>query len=104
MKWKVEKICRSIREIASDRSLKITVNYIESMFQVFFTDGEVLFYDDVKKSDIELFKKYFHGMLKNNVFIPPSQFETCFLSTAHTDDDIELTVNAIRNSLSQIKR
>jgi len=104
MKWKVEKICKSIREIASDKSLKTTVNYIESMFQIFFTDSEVLCYDDVKKSDIELFKQYFHGMLKNNVFIPPSQFETCFLSTAHRDEDIELTINAIESSLSQIKR
>jgi glutamate-1-semialdehyde 2,1-aminomutase len=103
MRRKVEKICKSIREVASDRSLKITVNYIESMFQVFFTDSEVSCYDDVKKSDIRLFKKYFHGMLKNNVFIPPSQFETCFLSTAHTDEDVELTINAIENSLSQIE-
>ncbi len=104
MRRKVEKMCKSIEEIASGKSLKITVNYIESMFQIFFTDTEILSYDDVKKSNIEFFKQYFNHMLKNGVFIPPSQFETCFLSTAHTDNDIELTINSIESSLSQIKR
>lgn len=104
MRRNVEKICKRIEEVASDKSLKITVNHIESMFQIFFTDAEILSYDDVKKSNIEFFKQYFNHMLKNGVFIPPSQFETCFLSTAHTDNDIKLTVYAIENSLSQIKR
>ncbi|MEM3742149.1 MAG: glutamate-1-semialdehyde 2,1-aminomutase, partial [Nitrososphaerota archaeon] len=99
MRRKVERICKFIRETAEDKHLKITVNHIESMFQVFFTDAEVLNYDDVKKSDIELFKRYFHNLLKNSVFIPPSQFETCFISTAHTDKDIEHTLNSIQNSL-----
>lgn len=98
MRSKVEKLCKAIKDIAIDKNLKITVNYVESMFQVFFTDSEVLSYDDVKKSDIELFKRYFHNLLENGVFIPPSQFETCFLSTAHTDQDIELTINAVQNS------
>ncbi|MEM2069139.1 MAG: glutamate-1-semialdehyde 2,1-aminomutase [Nitrososphaerota archaeon] len=99
MRGKVERICKFIRETAEDKHLKITVNHIESMFQVFFTDAEVLNYDDVKKSDIELFKRYFHNLLKNGVFIPPSQFETCFISTAHTDKDMEHTLNSIQNSL-----
>lgn len=98
MRSKVEKLCKAIQDIAIDKNLKITVNYVESMFQVFFTDGEVLSYDDVKKSDIELFKRYFHKLLENGVFIPPSQFETCFISTAHTHQDIELTINAFQNS------
>lgn len=99
MRKKIEKICRSIKEIAEDKGVKVTVNYIESMFQVFFTDSEVSSYDDVKKSDTELFKRYFHNLLNNGVFIPPSQFETCFLSTAHTDEDIEHTIKAVQFSL-----
>lgn len=98
MRSKVEKLCKAIEDIAIDKNLKITVNYVESMFQVFFTDSEVSSYDDVKKSDIESFKRYFHNLLENGVFIPPSQFETCFLSTAHTDQDIESTIKAVQDS------
>lgn len=103
MKRKTERICKFIQEVSEDKHLKITVNYIESMFQVFFTDSEVSSCDDAKKSDIELFKRYFHNLLKNGVFIPPSQFETCFLSTAHTDKDLEDTLNSIQNSLRELR-
>lgn len=99
MRGKVERICKSIQEIVSDKNLKITVSYVESMFQIFFTDANVLSYEDVKKSDIESFKRFFHNLLKKGVFIPPSQFETCFLSTAHTYEDIEYTIDSIQNSL-----
>lgn len=99
MKIKVDKLCKEVGEFIEENKLPLTINHIESMFQIFFMSGGVSSYEDVKKSDINWFKKYFSNMLNNGVFIPPSQFETCFLSASHTDEDIERTINAIEKSL-----
>ena len=68
------------------------------MFGLFFTSKEsVSSFDDVMSCDQERFKKFFHGMLKQGIYIAPSAFEAGFISAAHTDDDIEKTVAAANN-------
>jgi glutamate-1-semialdehyde 2,1-aminomutase len=70
-----------------------------SMFCLFFTAEEVTNLDTAKTSDTALFAKFFHNMLQNGVYFPPSQYETCFLSLAHGPEEIDKTIRAVRSSL-----
>lgn len=65
---------------------------VGTMASVFFTEGPVKNFEDAKKADGDLFKKYFHEMLKRGVYLAPSPYEALFLSSAHTDEDIAETV------------
>jgi glutamate-1-semialdehyde 2,1-aminomutase len=64
------------------------------MFCAYFTDQPVHNLADAMKSDRERFKRFFHGMLNEGVYLAPSQFEAGFISTAHTAEDIEQTCRA----------
>jgi glutamate-1-semialdehyde 2,1-aminomutase len=70
-----------------------------SMFSLFFTAGPVHNLEDAKKSDTAKFAKFFHYCLEHGVYFPPSQFETGFISTAHTDGDIARTVAVVAQAL-----
>lgn len=72
-----------------------TVNRVGSMFTLFFTQTPVVDYETAKTSDTARFGKFFHHLLEQGVYFPPSQFEAAFLSAAHTDADIEQTRKAI---------
>jgi glutamate-1-semialdehyde 2,1-aminomutase len=71
------------------------------MWQIFFTDQQVTDYGCAKKSDIQMFTAYFHELLRQGIFIPPSQFETCFLSTAHNGEDLKHTIEAFDKALGK---
>ena len=75
-----------------------------AMFQVYFKEGDVLDYRDAKVADTQGFTAYFHKLLEGGVFIPPSQFECCFLSRAHSDDDIHLTLETVDEALKVVKK
>ena len=77
----------------------MTFNRCGSMFCGYFTGDPVWNLADAMKSDRERFKKFFHGMLAEGVYLAPSQFESGFISTAHTATDIEKTVNAAARML-----
>ncbi|MGI0010708.1 MAG: aspartate aminotransferase family protein, partial [Nitrosopumilaceae archaeon] len=79
------------------------VNSISSMFQIFFTNTAVTDYVSAKKSDTKKFKKLFKSLLQNGIFTAPSQFETVFLSDAHTLDDLHKTIEAYDKSLKAVK-
>jgi glutamate-1-semialdehyde 2,1-aminomutase len=64
------------------------------MITLFFTDKTVVDYDTASTSDTKRFGVYFRSMLEQGIYLPPSQFEAAFVSYAHTDKDIELTINA----------
>jgi glutamate-1-semialdehyde 2,1-aminomutase len=72
---------------------------IGSMFCLFFTDRPVRNLDDAKTADLAHFTKFFHSLLDRGVYIAPSQFETGFLSAAHTEKDLEQTARAVREAL-----
>lgn len=76
---------------------ELTVNRVGSMFTLFFTKTPVADYETAKTSDTARFGKFFHHLLENGVYFPPSQFEAAFLSTAHTDEDIAHTRRAIES-------
>ena len=76
----------------------ITVNRVGSMMTWFFTNEAVTDYASAKTSDTKQFGRFFHAMLDRGILLPPSQFEAFFLSTAHSDADIDRTVEAARES------
>jgi len=88
-----------ITEIVEDLDLDIRPVGLASMFQIYFNSDEVINYEIAKKSDTEKFSIYFNELLKNGVFIPPSQFECNFISSAHDSEDLEKVANAIEKSL-----
>ncbi len=79
------------------------VSVAGSLMTLFFNDDPVLDYGDAKKSDTARFAVFFNEMLKRGVFIAPSQFEALFVSAAHTDQDIDRTIEAARDSLQVVK-
>nr|WGD99661.1 glutamate-1-semialdehyde 2,1-aminomutase [Bacillus velezensis] len=81
-----------------------TFNRAGSMIGFFFTNEPVINYEATKSSDLKLFAKYYKGMADAGVFLPPSQFEGLFLSTAHTMEDIEKTIQAAEKVFQAISR
>jgi glutamate-1-semialdehyde 2,1-aminomutase len=88
-----------MRDAAKSAKIPMTFNRCGSMFCGYFTSGPVWNLADAMKSDRERFKKYFHGMLAEGVYLAPSQFESGFISTAHTAADIGRTVKAAAKML-----
>lgn len=84
---------------AAYRELGVTVNRVGSLLSPFFTDGDVASYSDVLKCDTKKFAAYFRKMLENGVYVAPSQFEAMFVSDAHSQDDLDKTIKAIKNSI-----
>lgn len=78
----------------NELGLNHTINSCGSMFTLFFTDQAVTDFDSAKTSDTSAFAAYFNRMLENGVYLPPSQFEACFVSAAHTTADLDATIKA----------
>src|SRR5579864_9534605 len=77
-------------------------NRVGSMFTWFFNPGPVTDWDSAAKSDTEAFGRFFRAMLDNGVYLPPSQFEAAFLSTAHTEEDIQRTISIARQAFASV--
>jgi glutamate-1-semialdehyde 2,1-aminomutase len=99
-----EKMRNGLREQAEDAKVHAQVNGLSSMFQIFLTDNPVNNYKDAKSSDFNKFQRYHKILLNRGIFVPPSQFETCFLSTVHTNEDIEKTIEVMGSALKEITR
>lgn len=91
---KTRHLVESLRENARRLKADIHINQIGSMFTLFFSSHRVYDYQSAKRSDEKKFAQYFQGMLRQGIYLPCSQFETNFLSLAHTDEDVERTVKA----------
>lgn len=91
-----------IKNVLNNHGLNYTINRVGSMFTLFFTNQEVVDFDTAKTSDTTLFTKFFNGMLERGVYLPPSQFEACFLSIAHSKEDLDKTIDAAAEVLSEI--
>ena len=91
-----------LKEVFAKHNVPITVNRAGSMIGYFLNEGPVTNFEEANKSDLKLFSNMYREMAKEGVFLPPSQFEGTFLSTAHTKDDIEKTIQAFDNALSRI--
>jgi glutamate-1-semialdehyde 2,1-aminomutase len=92
-----------LREALEETGITGQVSVAGSLMTLFFAPGAVLDYADAKKSDTARFAAFFNEMLDRGIFLPPSQFEALFVSAAHTEADIERTIEAARESLKAIR-
>ncbi|MDK2919065.1 MAG: glutamate-semialdehyde -aminomutase [Candidatus Petromonas sp.] len=90
------------KENAKKLGIEVTLNRVGSMLCSYFTDENVYDFDTAVKSDTKKFAKYFEEMLKQGVYLSPSQFEASFVSAAHTMEDIERTIQANYNALKKL--
>jgi glutamate-1-semialdehyde 2,1-aminomutase len=97
------KLVTSITAAARETGIAITANQVGSMFTWFFTGRQVFDWDTAAPCDTRLFGRFHRGMLDAGVWLPPSQFEAAFLSTAHTSEDIDTTIAAARKVFAAIR-
>jgi len=93
---------KGIVAVARKSGTDIRVSRTGSMLTAFFTKEQVTDYETARQANIELFSRYFHQMLANGIYWPPSQFEAAFVSAAHTDIDIKATVRAANKAFSSL--
>jgi glutamate-1-semialdehyde 2,1-aminomutase len=91
------KLEKALASVTSGR--KLTFHRIASMFCLFFASGPIFDLESAQRSDIKKFAQFFHSSLERGIYFPPSQFETAFISTAHSDEDIEQTTRVVREAL-----
>ena len=99
-----DSIVNGIKDMLSSANFDCTLNSIGSMFQLFFTNEKVKDDASARKSNTAMFRKLFDELIKRDVFIPPSQFETCFVSYAHNEDDTDKTIEAYGEAFRRIKK
>lgn len=100
---KADLLEKGLKEAALKYDVPHRINRAGSMIGIFFTNEEVTDYESAKTSNLEFFGQYYREMANQGVFLPPSQFEGLFLSTAHTDEDIEKTIKAAETAFSRLK-
>ncbi|WP_419959151.1 glutamate-1-semialdehyde 2,1-aminomutase [Psychrobacillus sp. BM2] len=93
---------KGFREAATKYNIPHTVNRAGSMIGFFLTNEDVINFDTAKTSDLELFAKYFRLMAEEGIYLPPSQFEGLFLSSAHTVEHIEKTIQAFHTVFEKL--
>ncbi len=96
------RLAEGLVENARKLGLPHTMNRVGSMVCLFFTETPVINYETAKTSDLKRFSAYFQYLLEEGVMIPPSQFEGMFVSLAHTDEDIERTIEACYNAMKKL--
>lgn len=96
---KASRLAAGLQAVFADAETPLCVNRVGSMMTLFFNAGAVNGWDTVSASDREGFARFFHRMLDEGVYLPPSPFEAMFVSTAHTDADIQATLDAARRAL-----
>lgn len=101
---KTKTLAEGLKSLAQKHQIPFVVNYVGGMFGLFFTDqGKVECYQDVMKCDVERFKKFFHSMLEQGVYLAPSAFEAGFMSLAHSSQDIQATLAAADKAFAALK-
>jgi glutamate-1-semialdehyde 2,1-aminomutase len=97
-----EELAHRLKRLAEEHQVDATVNQVASMLQLFFTGREVWSYRDAQTSNLERFRRFHHHLREEGVYWAPAQFETCFLSAAHTERDLEATEAALARALEGV--
>lgn len=100
---KVKKLLLGWQEEARKADIAIQAHQAGSMFGIFFNENEVWDFDDSSASDQKGFAVWFKTMLEQGIYLAPSQFETLFMSLAHTDEDIDRTIEASRKAFAKVR-
>ena len=91
-----------LAQAAADAGVPVTINRVGSIMSCFFTDKPVRNFGDVQATDIARFKQFFAAMLGRGIYLAPSAYEAMFVSLAHTELDIEQTIQAARESFAEL--
>lgn len=92
-----------LRLAAEENGFRVQINRVGSMITLFFTDQPVFDWQTANKSDREMFGKFFHAMLEEGIYLPPSQFEAAFFGIKHTEEIINQTIEIARRAFARIK-
>lgn len=87
-----ETLCQGLKELGAKHNVPVQVQYVGSMFTLFFSDKPVHNFDDASACDMEAFKRFFHYNLSHGIYYAPSQYESNFMSAKHSAQDIEHTL------------
>ncbi len=99
---KTEKLMNGFQAAADNAGISLKTGHVGSMAGFFFNGEDVHNFDDAKNCDLERFAKFYRIMLENGVYLAPSQFEACFVSLAHSDDDIEQTITIAQKAMAAL--
>lgn len=100
---KTETLVKGLEERATKANIPLTTNQAGAMFGFFFTEEKnITTFEQVSACDAERFKKFFHGMLEEGIYLAPSAYETGFVSSMHSDDDIAKTLDAAEKVFSNL--
>ncbi len=102
LKKKTLYLTENISERAEERGIPFTINRATGLFTLFFTEGPVKDYLTAKRSNTERFSQFFVEMMEQGIYLPPSQFEAWFLSLAHTQKDLDRTIEACDSAFQKI--
>jgi len=100
---RTQQLCEKIKHTAEKHGIGMKINFAGSMFSIFITDEYIIGYDSAKTQNTILFNKFYHKLLKEGIYFSPSGFEANFISVAHTDNDIEKTLNGIDKAFKKLK-
>lgn len=99
-----ESLCRELGRIAESCEVPVRINRTASMWTLFFAEDPVTDYSSAQRSDVQRYAAFFRKMLEEGIYLPPSQFEACFLSVRHGTREIEKTLEAARFAFSSLRR
>lgn len=99
---KTQRLCNGLVAAARESGIPLTTNQVGGMFGIFFSETPVNTYAQAVACDVERFKRFFHGMLAEGIYLAPSAFEAGFVSSVHTDADIDDTLNAAQRVFASV--
>jgi glutamate-1-semialdehyde 2,1-aminomutase len=100
LELRAAELTEGVLAAAKNAGVPLCCNRVGSMFTWFFAEGPVTDWTSASKCDTKAFARFFHAMLDHGVYLPPSQFEAAFLSTAHTEKDIHHTIAAAKQAFA----
>jgi glutamate-1-semialdehyde 2,1-aminomutase len=98
------RLADGLAQAGAEAKVPVQVNRVGSMLTVFFAEKPVFDAASARAANVKRFGAFFHALLENGVYFPPSQFEAAFLSTAHTDDDVDATLGAAKVAFAAAAR
>ena len=99
---KIDRLCLPIEAEIKEKNWNVCLQRVGSMFTLFFGTKAVHSMEDLNQVDLNVFKKYFHHMLERGIYISPSQYETCFISSVHSNENLDITRELILEFLSNM--
>jgi len=91
-----------LKKVFAEKNIPVVINQAGSMISIYFSEFPVIDFSSSATANTQTFNKFFHAMLKRGVYLPPSAFETWFVSNALSQEDIDNTINSAKESLEEI--